>query len=100
MSGMYPSPVGTDAAGRRWLHLILAIVVLIGAWLVVLPMLGSYPPVRRYLDWTAEQNLNANAMFYTEVPEFEEHVARATRRAHETYPAVRHEFPKPGKGAP
>lgn len=53
------------AKRRRVLWLVVAVMLVI--WLVVLPRIARYPVVRRHIDHNLERQVEADAMFYTEV---------------------------------
>jgi hypothetical protein len=56
----------TDAS-RRWLS-AMAVVLSVGLmWLVVLPWLGRQKPIRQHVDALHAADINASAMFYSEL---------------------------------
>jgi hypothetical protein len=50
-----------------WLGLLLGFAAILWVWLVVLPGLGRWEVVREHVDLLDRSNINAGAMFYTEV---------------------------------
>jgi hypothetical protein len=44
-------------------------LLLILVWLVVLPLLARIPSVKNHIELLERRNINAGAMFYTEVQE-------------------------------
>ncbi len=58
---------GRDGWHLGWLGLVLGCVAILWVWLVVLPGLGKWEVVREHVDRLDRENINAGAMFYTEV---------------------------------
>ncbi|MGN6134584.1 MAG: hypothetical protein ACTHOU_08790 [Aureliella sp.] len=56
-----------SAAPLRWLSAIAVVLGLALVWLVVLPWLGEQAPVRRHVDALHAADINASAMFYSEL---------------------------------
>lgn len=50
-----------------WVGLLLGFAAILWVWLVVLPGLGRWEVVREHVDLLERSNINAGAMFYTEV---------------------------------
>lgn len=56
------------ATGGRQLFTGLAALVGLGlTWLVVLPWIGKQPPVRQHVETLHAADVNASAMFYSEL---------------------------------
>jgi hypothetical protein len=52
-------------------RLVLALVLLAGIWLGLLPWLARRPSVARYLHWLDQQRVDPSAMYYTELESME-----------------------------
>lgn len=61
------SSQGRNGSHRGWLGLLLGFAAILWVWLVVLPGLGNWEVVREHVDRLDRENINAGAMFYTEV---------------------------------
>lgn len=48
-------------------RLLIAAAAVLALWLIVLPEVADYPPVRRHIDRNRDRQVEADAMFYTEV---------------------------------
>jgi len=53
----------------RWFKFLGGCAVLSFVWLWVLPRIAQYPSVREHLELLDRRNINAGAMYYTEVEE-------------------------------
>ncbi|GEM_PF-1305719 len=60
-------PKRLDSTGWRWGQLILCVGVVVAVWGFVLPWLRQVPAVNRHVTTLSEANINADAMFYTEL---------------------------------
>jgi hypothetical protein len=54
-------------SGSRWVRLGLSTVGIVFVWLVLLPCVGRFPAVQCHLEHLEARNINASAMFYTEL---------------------------------
>lgn len=61
------SSQGRNGWRRGWFGLLLGFAAILWVWLVVLPGLGKWEVVREHVDRLDRENINAGAMFYTEV---------------------------------
>lgn len=52
---------------RKLFSTIVTVFVMAAFWLVFLPWLGKQPPVRRHVDTLHAAEINASAMFYSEL---------------------------------
>ncbi len=52
---------------KRWTTSALAVLSIALVWLVVLPWVGEQAAVRRHVDRLHAADINASAMFYTEL---------------------------------
>ncbi len=52
---------------KRWCAAGIAIVSMALFWLIVLPWIGQQAPVREHVDRLHAADINASAMFYTEL---------------------------------
>ena len=64
---MIESLPGKPGLQLRWLKASAAAGSLAVTWLVVLPWLGEQPAVRRHVDSLHAADINASAMFYSEL---------------------------------
>jgi hypothetical protein len=71
----------------RWLRFAAGIALLLLVWLVLLPALGNWTPVREHVARLDRAGVNAQAMFYTELPDMPDIAARITsaRTRHPTH---------------
>ncbi len=52
---------------KRWCRAILAASALGFVWLIILPRMASQPAIRDHIDRLHEADINASAMFYSEL---------------------------------
>ena len=52
---------------QRWLSAIAMLMSMALMWLVVLPWLGQQAPIRKHVDALHAADINASAMFYSEL---------------------------------
>lgn len=52
---------------QRWLRAAAALAAVAAIWLVALPWLGEQRPIRQHVDALHEADINASAMFYSEL---------------------------------
>ncbi len=52
---------------RRWLSLFLSVASLTIIWCILLPTLGETESVRQHVEFLESRNIDASAMFYTEL---------------------------------
>jgi hypothetical protein len=52
-----------------WLKLLAVAFALSVVWLYVLPYVAEFPSVKEHIELLERRNINAGAMFYTEVQE-------------------------------
>lgn len=53
--------------GRRWLRAAAALAAVALIWLVALPWLAEQGPIREHVDALHAADINASAMFYSEL---------------------------------
>lgn len=54
---------------KRMIKLVLGSLAIAVVWLWLLPLIAQNPVVERHMRLLDERNINAGAMFYTEVEE-------------------------------
>ena len=64
-------PPTAPSSRRRGLRLLVTTATLAFVWLVVLPRLATWGPVRQLIERNRREGINADAMFYTEIGEVE-----------------------------
>ena len=52
----------------RWRRLAAALLLLAGVWLVVLPLVGGNPAIRRYIERNERLGIDPSVKFYSELP--------------------------------
>lgn len=52
---------------RRWLSAAATLAAVALIWLVILPWLAEQPPIRQHVDSLHAADINASAMFYSEL---------------------------------
>lgn len=52
---------------RPWIKLTIGLSLLAATWLVVLPMLSRWQPVRDHIDRMQAAEIQVDAMFYSEL---------------------------------
>lgn len=55
------------SVGSRWRRLLVWVAILVLVWGVGLPWLQQVPEIDRHVTTLSEANINADAMFYTEL---------------------------------
>jgi hypothetical protein len=56
-----------QTAARRWLSGLAALVAVLSLWTIVLPRLSQQAFVRSHIDALHAADINASAMFYSEL---------------------------------
>lgn len=68
-----------------WARLTMALALIVLVWLVVLPALATFRPVRHWIDRNHDRRIDPSAMFYSEL-EIIEPIVREVDRARSTHP--------------
>lgn len=64
---MIASAESARQSGRRWLRAAAALVAVAVIWLIALPWLAEQEPIRQHVDSLHAADINASAMFYSEL---------------------------------